>query len=63
MRTASIKLGNRFLKFSCKTGNNLSNELVKSALIGSALSESNPFIISTIHLRISGTIGIYLSLI
>ena len=45
VKTVSIKLGNKFLKFSCKTGKSLSNELVKSALIGWKLSLSKPFTI------------------
>ena len=50
------------MKFSCKTGNNLSNEFVKSALIGSNLSELKPFTISTMQFTISGTTGLYFSL-
>ena len=45
VKAVSIKLGNKFLKFSCNTGNNLSNEFVKSALIGSKLSLVKPFTI------------------
>ena len=56
VKAVSIKFGNKYLKYSCKTGNNLSNEFVKSALIGWKLSFVKPFTIWTILITISGTI-------